>query len=113
MGEVTDERLERLRLADHILYQELRSQKLYNHCWQSACIYLPVKTVGVKGDERVYEDVIALRLVQSLDGMTANIVELPWSFFHTVSARICNEVKGITRVVYDLTTKPPSTIEWE
>jgi GMP synthase (glutamine-hydrolysing) len=113
MGEVTKERLTRLRQADHILYQELRGQKLYDDCWQSACIYLPLKTVGVKGDERVYEDVIAIRLVQSLDGMTATIVELPWSFFHQVSARICNEVPGITRVVYDLTTKPPATIEWE
>jgi GMP synthase (glutamine-hydrolysing) len=76
-------------------------------------VLLPVKTVGVKGDGRVYEEVIALRMVNSQDGMTATVTEFPWSFLNKVAVRICNEVKGITRVVYDLTPKPPGTIEWE
>ena len=113
MGEILEERVEVLRLADHIFIDEIRKGGIYDEIWQAFCVYLPVKTVGVMGDERTYEDVIALRAVTSLDGMTANWSRIPYDVLEKTSVRIINEVKGINRVVYDVSTKPPSTIEWE
>jgi len=113
MGEITRERVEILRLADHIFIDEIKKGGVYDDIWQAFCVYLPVKTVGVMGDERTYEDVIALRAVTSLDGMTAKWSRIPYEILERTSVRIINEVKGINRVVYDISTKPPSTIEWE
>ena len=113
MGEITRERVEILRLADHIFIDQIKKDGVYDDIWQAFCVYLPVKTVGVMGDERTYEDVIALRAVTSLDGMTANWARIPYDILERTSVRIINEVKGINRVVYDISTKPPSTIEWE
>jgi len=113
MGEITKERVEILRLADYIFIDEIKKGGIYDDIWQAFCVYLPVKTVGVMGDERTYEDVIALRAVTSLDGMTANWSRIPYDILEKTSVRIINEVKGINRVVYDISTKPPSTIEWE
>lgn len=113
LGELNRESIRKVQESDQILYEELKSHKLYDSTWQAFTVLLPVKTVGVKGDGRVYEEVIALRMVNSQDGMTASVTEVSWSFLNRVSSRICNEVKGITRVVYDCTSKPPGTIEWE
>jgi len=113
LGEITYDAVLKVQHSDQILFEELKSHKLYDSTWQAFTVLIPVKTVGVKGDGRAYEEVIALRLVNSTDGMTASVTELPWSFLHKVSSRICNEVKGVTRVVYDVTSKPPGTIEWE
>lgn len=113
LGELSHEAIRKVQESDQILFEELKLHKLYDSTWQAFTVLLPVKTVGVKGDGRVYEEVIALRMVNSQDGMTASVTELPWSFLNRVSSRICNEVKGITRVVYDITSKPPGTIEWE
>jgi GMP synthase (glutamine-hydrolysing) len=113
MGEIEQDRVERLRLADHIFIDEIKKACIYDEIWQAFCVYLPVKTVGVMGDERTYEDVIALRAVTSLDGMTANWSRIPYDVLEKTSVRIINEVRGINRVVYDISTKPPSTIEWE
>ncbi|MGH7909633.1 MAG: glutamine-hydrolyzing GMP synthase [Thermodesulfobacteriota bacterium] len=113
MGEITEEKLEKLRHADAIFIEEIKRAGIYNDIWQAFCVLLPVKTVGVMGDERTYENVIALRAVTSLDGMTANWARIPYEILEKISARIINEVKGINRVVYDISTKPPSTIEWE
>jgi GMP synthase (glutamine-hydrolysing) len=113
MGEVTAERLKRLGQSDQILHDELHRAGLYGALWQAFTVYLPIKTVGVKGDGRCEEEVICLRAVHSSDGMTASAAFLPWNFLERVATRISNEVEGITRVVYDLTSKPPGTIEWE
>ena len=113
MGEIEQDRVERLRLADHIFIDEIKKAGIYDEIWQAFCVYLPVKTVGVMGDERTYEDVIAIRAVTSLDGMTANWSRIPYDVLEKTSVRIINEVRGINRVVYDISTKPPSTIEWE
>ncbi|MCX5886764.1 MAG: GMP synthase (glutamine-hydrolyzing), partial [Proteobacteria bacterium] len=113
IGEVTPQGLEILRNADQIIHEEMRSTSFYRDIWQSFAVLLPVKTVGVMGDERTYENVIALRVVESVDGMTADWVKLPYDILQTISNRIINEVKGVNRVVYDISTKPPSTIEWE
>jgi GMP synthase (glutamine-hydrolysing) len=113
LGEVTTERLEILRNADAILIEELKSQKLYDEVWQAFVVLLPVQSVGVMGDGRTYENVAAIRCVSSSDGMTADWSKLPHAFLGKVSSRICNEVRGINRVVYDITSKPPATIEWE
>lgn len=113
LGEVTKDKLEILRMADYILQEELQRWSEYEKIWQSFAVLLPIRTVGVKGDFRSYEYVIALRIVESEDGMTANFVEVPYDILGKVSRRITNEVKGINRVVYDLTDKPPATIEWE
>jgi len=113
MGEVSEEKLEKLRLADDIFIHEIKRAGIYNDIWQAFCVFLPVKTVGVMGDERTYENVIALRAVTSLDGMTANWSRIPYEILEKVSVRVINEVRGINRVVYDVSTKPPSTIEWE
>lgn len=113
LGEVTKERIEVLRNADVIILDEIKGAGLYTKMWQSFAVLLPVKTVGVMGDERTYENVIALRAVESLDGMTADWVRLPYDLLAQISSRIINEVKGVNRVVYDISSKPPSTIEWE
>lgn len=113
LGEVTEERLSLLREADAIVLEEIRKEGLYREIWQSFAVLLPVKTVGVMGDERTYENVIALRAVTSMDGMTADWVRLPYELLGRLSNRIINEVKGVNRVVYDISSKPPSTIEWE
>ncbi len=113
LGEVTDEAIRMVQESDQILYEELITEKLYQSTWQAFTVFLPVRTVGVKGDGRAYEHVICLRMVNSSDGMTANWTHVPHEFLESVSRRITNEVKGITRVVYDITSKPPGTIEWE
>lgn len=113
IGEITKERLDILREADEIFIQELKKSKYYNRVWQAFCVLLPVQSVGVMGDERTYENVVALRAVTSLDGMTADWAHLPYNLVGKISNRIINEVKGINRVVYDISSKPPATIEWE
>jgi len=113
LGAVTREDLAILREADAIVEEEMRRSGWYTRVWQSFAVLLPVCTVGVMGDERTYERVIALRVVQSLDGMTADWVPLPGELLGTISNRVINEVKGVNRVVYDISSKPPSTIEWE
>ncbi|HEY6476445.1 MAG TPA: glutamine-hydrolyzing GMP synthase [Polyangia bacterium] len=113
LGEVTRERCDVLRAADVIIEQEIRAAGLYESIWQSFGVLLPVRTVGVMGDERTYADVLALRAVHSRDGMTADWVPLPYDLLATLSSRIVNEVKGVNRVVYDISSKPPATIEWE
>jgi len=113
MGEITKQRVDVLRLADSIFIEELKSSKIYDDIWQAFSVFIPVNTVGVMGDERTYENVIALRAVTSMDGMTASWAKIPYEILEEISVRIINEVKGINRVVYDISTKPPSTIEWE
>ncbi|MBM4332116.1 MAG: glutamine-hydrolyzing GMP synthase [Deltaproteobacteria bacterium] len=113
LGPVTREDLAILREADAIVEEEIKRSGWYIKVWQSFAVLLPVQTVGVMGDERTYERVIALRVVQSLDGMTADWAPLPADLLRTISNRIINEVKGVNRVVYDISSKPPSTIEWE
>jgi GMP synthase (glutamine-hydrolysing) len=113
IGEITPERLEILRIADAIYLDELRNANLYRQIWQAFAVLLPVQSVGVMGDERTYENVLALRAVTSTDGMTADWFEMPAAVLARISNRIINEVKGINRVVYDVSSKPPSTIEWE
>ena len=113
IGDITRAKLELLRSADAIFIEELRSWKLYQETWQAFAVVLPVQTVGVMGDERTYENVVALRAVTSVDGMTADWAHLPHEFLSHVSNRIANEVRGLSRVVYDISSKPPATIEWE
>ncbi|MGQ0793050.1 MAG: glutamine-hydrolyzing GMP synthase [Deltaproteobacteria bacterium] len=113
MGEVAEDKLEKLRRADAIFIEEIKQAGIHSDIWQAFCVFLPVKTVGVMGDERTYENVVALRAVTSLDGMTAGWARIPYEILERVSVRIINEVRGINRVVYDISTKPPSTIEWE
>lgn len=113
LGEVTPERLRMLRLADAIVVEEIKRHGWYRRVWQSFAVLLPVQSVGVMGDERTYECTIAIRAVESRDGMTADWARLPHELLATLSNRIVNEVKGINRVVYDISSKPPSTIEWE
>ncbi|TAL16093.1 glutamine-hydrolyzing GMP synthase [bacterium] len=113
IGEITRERLEVLREADAIVREEIAGSGLQNAVWQVFCVLLPVKSVGVMGDERTYENVAAVRSVNSLDGMTADWSKLPYEVLGRISNRIINEVRGINRVVYDISSKPPATIEWE
>ncbi len=113
LGEVTKENVDILQQADAIFIDELKAQNIYDEVWQAGAMFLPVKSVGVMGDERTYEHVIALRAVTSLDGMTADWADLSHKFLASVSNKIINQVKGINRVVYDISSKPPATIEWE
>ena len=113
LGEVTKEDLDILRRADHIFIQELKRWGIYEKIWQAFAVLLPIRTVGVMGDVRTYEKVVALRAVESTDGMTADWFRFPPEFLDHVMRRIINEVEGVNRVVYDISSKPPSTIEWE
>jgi GMP synthase (glutamine-hydrolysing) len=113
IGEITEERLEILRKADKIVQNELHAAGWYRKVWQGFAVLLPLKTVGVMGDDRTYEHVIALRVVDSIDAMTADWTRLPSELLARMSNRIINEVKGVNRVVYDVSSKPPGTIEWE
>ena len=113
VGEITRERLDMLRLADKVVAEEIRLAGWYERVWQSFAVLLPVRSVGVMGDARTYEYTVAVRAVESLDGMTADWARLPHDLLATISSRIVNEVRGINRVVYDISSKPPSTIEWE
>lgn len=120
MGEVTSERVDKLRLADSIFTSELANAGLLNlnedsseGTSQAFAVLLPVRSVGVMGDQRTYQEAIALRAVATEDFMTANWVKLPYELLAKISSRIVNEVRGVNRVVYDITTKPPATIEWE
>ena len=113
LGEVNAEKVEILQEADYIYTEALKQEGLYDSIWQAGVILLPVKSVGVMGDERTYERCVALRAVVSTDGMTADWYEFPNDFLKEVSNNIINKVKGINRVVYDISSKPPATIEWE
>jgi GMP synthase (glutamine-hydrolysing) len=113
VGDVTRDRLDLLRRADAIIADEMRASGWYGRLWQSFAVLLTVQSVGVMGDERTYEHAIALRAVESQDGMTADWARLPYDLLGRISSRLVNEVKGINRVVYDISSKPPSTIEWE
>jgi GMP synthase (glutamine-hydrolysing) len=113
LGEVTEEKVKLLQAADEIYIKGLKEHNLYTSVWQAGTILLPVKSVGVMGDERTYEFTVALRAVTSVDGMTADWAHLPYEFLAHVSNEIINNVRGINRVVYDISSKPPATIEWE
>ena len=113
LGEITTDKVRVLQEVDYIFIKALRDNGLYNKVWQALAVLLPVHTVGVMGDERTYENVVALRAVESTDGMTADWVHLPYEFLAMVSNEIINKVKGVNRVVYDISSKPPATIEWE
>jgi GMP synthase (glutamine-hydrolysing) len=113
LGAVTTQRCAMLRDADAIVEQEIRQSGLYGETWQAFAVLLPIRTVGVMGDQRTYEHVAAIRAVTSLDGMTADWAKLPHEVLGKISNRIINEVRGVNRVVYDISSKPPSTIEWE
>ena len=113
LGEITRDKVRILQEVDHIFIKGLRKWNLYDDVWQAGAIFLPVNSVGVMGDERTYENCVALRAVQSTDGMTADWVNLPYEFLQKISNEIINNVKGINRVVYDISSKPPATIEWE
>lgn len=113
LGDITEEKVNILQEVDHIFIQGLKDEGLYDQVWQAGAMLLPVQSVGVMGDERTYERVVALRAVSSLDGMTADWCHLPYEFLGRVSNQIINQVKGINRVVYDISSKPPATIEWE
>jgi GMP synthase (glutamine-hydrolysing) len=113
VGEITPDRLEILRRADAILHEEMMQSGWYWKVWQSFCVFLPVKSVGVVGDERNYAWVIGVRVVESMDAMTADWTRLPYELLQRISSRITNEVRGVSRVVLDISSKPPATIEWE
>jgi len=113
IGPVEKKGLDILRETDEIIKQEVKKSVLYKKVWQSFGILLPIKTVGVMGDLRTYEFVLALRIVNSSDGMTADWAKIPYRILGKISNRVINEVKGINRVVYDISSKPPATIEWE
>tara|TARA_B100001564_G_C20497495_1_gene604612 strand:- start:103 stop:882 length:780 start_codon:yes stop_codon:yes gene_type:complete len=113
LGDIDKEKVEILQNVDKIFIEGLKNNNLYDKIWQAGAILLPVKSVGVMGDERTYENCIALRAVESTDGMTADWVNLPYEFLQDISNQIINNVKGVNRVVYDISSKPPATIEWE
>jgi len=113
LGDLTEPRLAVLRKADAIVDEEIRAAGLYESVWQAFAVLLPVRSVGVMGDDRTYEETCVVRAVTSSDGMTADWARLPHDVLAAISSRIINEVKGINRVAYDISSKPPSTIEWE
>jgi GMP synthase (glutamine-hydrolysing) len=113
LGEVTPEKVQILQEVDAIFINGLKETGLYEYTWQAGAMLLPVQSVGVMGDERTYESVVALRAVTSVDGMTADWAHLPYDFLGEISNKIINKVKGVNRVVYDISSKPPATIEWE
>ena len=113
LGDITNEKVAILQEVDNIFIEGLKSAELYHNVWQAGAMLLPVKSVGVMGDERTYENVVALRAVTSTDGMTADWAHLPYEFLAKISNEIINKVKGVNRVVYDISSKPPATIEWE
>ena len=113
LGDITEEKVRILQEVDHIFISSLKRENLYDKVWQAGAIFLPVQSVGVMGDERTYENVVSLRAVESTDGMTADWVHLPYDFLSKVSNDIINKVHGVNRVVYDISSKPPATIEWE
>jgi len=113
LGEITEEKLRIVREADAIVVEEMKNSGLYYKIWQSFAVLLPVRSVGVMGDERTYDYTIAVRAVESQDGMTADWVKLPYEILEKLASRIINEVKGVNRCVFDITSKPPGTIEWE
>ena len=113
IGSITKERIEILQEADKIFIDILYEDKLYNEIWQAFAVLIPIKTVGVMGDKRTYENLLALRAVTSVDGMTADWFKIPDSTLAKASNKIVNNVKNVNRIVYDITSKPPSTIEWE
>jgi GMP synthase (glutamine-hydrolysing) len=113
LGEVTEARLQPLRAADQIVDQEIRAGGLYESIWQAFAVLLPVRSVGVMGDDRTYEETCVVRAVHSSDGMTCDWARIPYDVLSKMSTRIINEVRGINRVVYDISSKPPATIEWE
>lgn len=113
LGDITEEKVRILQEVDHIFIQGLKNHQLYDTVWQAGAMLLPIQSVGVMGDERTYERVVALRAVISIDGMTADWAHLPYSFLSEVSSDIINKIKGVNRVVYDISSKPPATIEWE
>lgn len=113
IGEITRKRLEILREVDHVLLEEIRNNGYYRRLWQSFAVLLPLKSVGIMGDQRTYENIVAIRAVTSKDAMTADWARLPHKLLGTISNRIINEIQGVNRVVYDISSKPPSTIEWE
>jgi GMP synthase (glutamine-hydrolysing) len=112
-GEITRDDLDLLRRVDRIFIEALRREGLYDNVWQAFAVLLPVRSVGVMGDSRTYQRTVALRAVTSTDGMTADWAKLPYDFLQAVSSEIINKVDGVNRVVYDISSKPPSTIEWE
>ena len=113
LGNITHEKVRILQEVDAVFIEGLREWNLYDNIWQAGAILLPVNSVGVMGDERTYEKCVALRAVESTDGMTADWVNLPYEFLQKISNDIINKVKGVNRVVYDISSKPPATIEWE
>jgi GMP synthase (glutamine-hydrolysing) len=113
LGDITAEKVKVLQEVDHIFINGLKESGLYDDVWQAGAMLLPVQSVGVMGDERTYEKVVALRAVSSVDGMTADWCNLPYEFLQDISNKIINQVKGVNRVVYDISSKPPATIEWE
>ena len=113
LGDITEERIKILQEADDIVVSEIKKAGLYKKLWQSFAVLLPIKSVGVMGDNRTYEQVCAIRAVKSVDAMTADWAKIDYEVLRIISNRIINEVKGINRVVYDISSKPPSTIEWE
>ncbi|MEI7638926.1 MAG: GMP synthase (glutamine-hydrolyzing), partial [Syntrophus sp. (in: bacteria)] len=113
IGEVTEKRLNILKKADFVLLDEIRAADLYGKLWQSFAVLLPIKSVGIMGDQRTYENILAIRAVTSDDAMTADWARIPHELLAKISNRIINEVRGVNRVVYDISSKPPSTIEWE
>jgi GMP synthase (glutamine-hydrolysing) len=113
LGEITEEKVQLLQQADALFMNGLKEHGLYDKVWQAGAILLPVQSVGVMGDERTYEFTLALRAVTSVDGMTADWAHLPYEFLAHISNEIINNVRGINRVVYDISSKPPATIEWE
>jgi GMP synthase (glutamine-hydrolysing) len=113
LGDITPDKVKTLQEVDHLFIRALKDDGLYDEVWQAGAILLPIQSVGVMGDERTYEKVVALRAVSSVDGMTADWIHLPYEFLGKLSNDIINKVKGVNRVVYDISSKPPATIEWE